>query len=240
MEKLMIFSLIVTVILMICFFGLYCMYVKLKIQYTKIRESYDQLTQLNGELRRQRHDYLNHCQVVYGMVELEEYEELKNYVEPVYKDLMKTGKALRTSNPAVNALLRAKMAEAEEKGIDFYVEVKSSLLGLKIEPWELCKVLSNLIDNAFTALEDKENDKKIRLDITETKDSFDFLVINNGPMIPKEMQQEIFKDGVTTKKEKNGHGLGLAIVAKTLSENNGKIELSSLPEETCFTVRLLK
>lgn len=101
------------------------------------------MQKLNGELRSQRHDYLNHMQVVYGMAELEKYAELRSYLEPIYRDMMKTGKALRTSVPAVNALLMAKMGEAEAAGIDFYVEVRSELKDLRIEPWELCKVLSN-------------------------------------------------------------------------------------------------
>lgn len=39
------------------------------------------------------------------MMELEEYEDLHHYLEPVYKDMLKTGKALKTSKPAINALL---------------------------------------------------------------------------------------------------------------------------------------
>ncbi len=45
------------------------------------------------------------------------YEELKKYLAPVYKSMRKTGKALKTSKPAINALLKAKMDEAEGKYI---------------------------------------------------------------------------------------------------------------------------
>lgn len=65
---------------------------------------------------------------------------------------MKVSRALKTSQPAVNALLQAKMEEAERQGIDFYLEVGAQLHGLSVEPWELCKILANLIDNAVTAL----------------------------------------------------------------------------------------
>jgi hypothetical protein len=84
--------------------------------------------------------------VVYGLMELEEYDELRRYFEPVYKEAQKTGKALKTSRPAVNALLKAKMDEAERRGIDFYVEVKTNLKHLKVEDWELCKLISNIVD----------------------------------------------------------------------------------------------
>ena len=97
--------------------------------------------------------------------------------------MQKTGKALRTSKPAINALLKAKMDEASSKEIDLYVEVKSDLQNLLIEDWELCKVISNIIDNAITALQEKINDKKILLDITEDRERYWFSIANNGPII---------------------------------------------------------
>lgn len=91
-------------------------------------------------------------QVVHGLLELEEYEEAKVYMNSVFKEIMKVSKALKTAQPAVNALLQAKLQIAEERGIDMYLEIKSDLKALQIEPWELCKVLANIIDNAMTAL----------------------------------------------------------------------------------------
>ena len=214
-------------------------YTRLRHQYDALVSSYRDLERLNSDLRAQRHDYLNHLQVVYGLMELEEYDELKNYLAPIYKGMMKTGKALKTKNPAVNALLRAKMEEAESKGIDFYVEVTSDLSGLKAEPWELCKVLANLMDNAITALEAIPSEKKLRVDIGEDRDSYRFSVANNGPAIPEELQESIFREGFTTKKE-SGHGMGLSIVTQVLKTYKGTIILSSTEEETVFRIRIPK
>jgi len=229
----------VIVALAVCMMMLLKMLIRLKSNYDALMESYRNLEELNSTLRAQRHDYLNHLQVVYGMMELEEYEDLHNYLEPVYKDMLKTGKALKTSKPAINALLKAKMGEAEEKDIDVYVEVKSDLKELQAADWEICKVLSNLIDNAMTALGGKEEEKRIEIDITETKEEYLFTVSNNGPMIPTEMQEHIFKQGFTTKREE-GHGMGLSIVQNVLKENEGSISLTSDENETVFVVRFKK
>ena len=212
---------------------------KMKKSYDNLQESYRNLEKLNSNLRSQRHDYLNHLQVVYGLMELEEYGELKKYLQPVYKDMLKTGKALKTSKPAINALLKAKMDEAESKGIDVYIEVKSNLQNLQVEDWELCKVLSNLLDNAMTALTEKEGEKRIELDITEDAGNYHFSVSNNGPMIPKEMQDVIFREGITTKKGE-GHGMGLYIVSNVLKSYKGTIELVSEENETTFSFFLPK
>lgn len=211
----------------------------MKQHYEALRESFENLEKLNSRLRAQRHDYLNHLQVVYGLMELREYEELENYLQPVYKDMQKTGKALKTSRPAVNALLKAKMDEAESRGIDFYIEVKSDLKELRAEAWELCKVLSNLLDNAMTALAETEGEKKIELDITETKDSYCFGVSNNGPVIPELMRKKIFHQGITTKKGE-GHGMGLAIVMEVLKSYKGTMTLTSDEQMTTFSFSLPK
>lgn len=233
------FLLLTVLALVGCVIVFVTIYTRLRHQYDALVSSYRDLERLNSDLRAQRHDYLNHLQVVYGLMELEEYDELKNYLAPIYKGMMKTGKALKTKNPAVNALLRAKMEEAESKGIDFYVEVTSDLSGLKAEPWELCKVLANLMDNAITALEAIPSEKKLRVDIGEDRDSYRFSVANNGPAIPEELQESIFREGFTTKKE-SGHGMGLSIVTQVLKTYKGTISLSSTEEETVFRIRIPK
>ncbi len=125
------------------------------------------------------------------------------------------------------------MDEAEGRGIDFYIEVKSDLKDLKVEDWELCKVLSNLLDNAMTALACQEEEKQITLDISEDKTAYHFSVSNNGPKIPESMQSEIFKQGITTKKGE-GHGMGLFIVMNVLKSCNGEMKLVSKEGETEF------
>ena len=122
-------------------------------RYKAAAETIDNLEGLNMKLRSQRHDYINQLQVVYGLLEIGEYEEARSYLKPIFNDMMKVGKALKTRIPAVNALLMAKMQTAEARGIDMYVEVKSDLKNICVEGWELCKVMSNIIDTAITAEE---------------------------------------------------------------------------------------
>ena len=51
----------------------------LAMRYTNhdLEDSIHNLERLNAKLRAQRHDYLNHFQVIYGLMELEEYGEAK-------------------------------------------------------------------------------------------------------------------------------------------------------------------
>ena len=204
-----------------------------------LEESIKNLEDLNITLRTERHDYLNHFQVIYGLMELKEYEEAKKYLDPVFKDIMKVSKALKTAQPAVNALLKAKMEVAEKNHMDLFLEVRSDLKNIVIEPWNLCKVLANIIDNAITALMEAEGERNINIEIGEEKNSYQFLIYNNGPQIPERQLEDIFQQGFTTKKEQN-HGMGLYIVEKIVLEAGGLVSVTSAPEKTCFSVEIPK
>lgn len=202
-------------------------------------ESLKNLEDLNTKLRSQRHDYLNHFQVIYGLMELEEYEEAKKYIDPVYKDILKVSKALKTAQPAVNALFQAKMEVAEKKNIDLFLEVNSNLKDIPMEPWNLCKVLANIIDNSITALSEVDKDKNLHIEIGEDSNNYTFLIYNNGPVIPVNQLEDIFKQGFTTKQEQ-GHGMGLYIVSKIVKEVGGTLQVSSDVEKTSFLIEIPK
>ena len=221
---------------LVTIFGLYA---ASRFKNADMMESMQNLEELNTKLRSERHDYLNHFQVIYGLLELEEYEEIKKYINPVYKDILKVSKALKTAQPAVNALLQAKLEAAEKKGIDLFLEIRSDLRSLPIEPWNLCKVLANVMDNSITAVSLQDKEKSIWLEIGEDLDHYIFLISNNGPEIPKSLINDIFKQGVTTKQEPN-HGLGLAIALRIIQEAEGSIQVSSKPDKTIFTIELPK
>ena len=119
-----------------------------------LEESHRNLEELNGEMRKQRHDFMNHLQVVYSLVELGDTRETCEYIERVYGDLKRVGRNLKTSMPAVNALIAAKEIDAGEQGVLMKTDVRSALENFPLEGWEMCRVLGNLIDNAMDALKD--------------------------------------------------------------------------------------
>lgn len=227
---LMLFSSLITIL------GLYF---ASRYKNVNLEESLLNLESLNTTLRAQRHDYLNHFQVIYGLMELGEFEDAMKYLDPVFKDIMKVSKALKTSQPAVNALLRAKMEVAEQSNIDFFLEVRSDLKSISMEPWNLCKALANIIDNSITALSEKEKDKNLYLEIGEDIKSYTFRIYNNGPAISEGQLEDIFKQGFTTKKEQ-GHGMGLYIVDKIIRESGGTVNVTSNTDKTTFEIVIPK
>ncbi|HHG89870.1 MAG TPA: two-component sensor histidine kinase [Devosia sp.] len=64
----------------------------------------------------------------------------------------------------------------------------------------------------------------------------EIIVSDNGPGVPTEILPFLFDPFVTTKA--SGSGLGLALVAKTISDHGGVIECESEPGNTSFRVLL--
>ena len=207
---------------------------KIADQAQMLEEAYAQLEDLNGTLRKQRHDFMNHLQVVFSLLELGDAGEAMKYVESVYGDIKKAGSDLKTRIPAVNALIAAKRQDCADKGISLELRIASGWQDLPVPGWEMCRVLGNLIDNARDALlEDPgKPDKRIALSIGETPTAYTFRVWNNGPAIPPQLQRSIFQLGFTTKSD--GHGSGLSIVEEILKRYGGEIRVESAEGDTSF------
>ena len=202
-------------------------------QASMLEEAYGQLESLNNLLRKQRHDFLNHWQVVFSLMEMREYSEAMHYIESVYGDMREAGSSLKTALPAINALIAAKRTDCQERGIAFCLDIRSGWQEMPIPGWEMCRVLGKLIDNARDALTDSDTQQpQITLEIDEGEDAYSFRVSNNGPAIPQKHMEAIFTTGFTTKR--NGHGFGLAIVREILEAYRGNITVSSTEDATVF------
>ncbi|MCW7482160.1 PAS domain S-box protein [Leptospira kanakyensis] len=104
-------------------------------------------------------------------------------------------------------------------------------------PDDLLHVWTNLIYNALQAMSFIGD-----LEIT-VKDCAEEILVSfkdSGPGVPSEIQSKIFEPFFTTKPPGEGSGLGLDIVNKIVKRHGGRIELSSVPGETIFSIYLPK
>ena len=197
--------------------------------------SLEDLNKLNNTMRAQRHDFMNHLQVVHSLIELGEHSEANTYIDKVYDQIEKVSSSLKTAIPAVNAILEAKRQAAEKTGIHVSVDIGTTLSDCPIPDWQLCKLLGNIIDNSISALSENRTDSQqiLIIEIFEDIHSYKFKISNNGPIIPQELWDKIFETGFTTKM-RTGEGMGLSICADIIGKHNGKLWVISDEFETVF------
>ena len=208
------------------------------VQKTKeLEEAYGQLEDLNREMRAQRHDFMNHLQVVYSLIEMNEPGEAMAYMDKIYGDMQRVSRMLRTACPAVNALIQAKLVEARERGAELKLSIAAKWDDELMPAWEICRVLANLIDNALDAACAAEHSEgvlpTVELVLGEDLRSWFFSVRNNGPAISDKARARIFEPGFTTKA--TGQGMGLYIVSQVIAEMGGQITVESHEGDTVFS-----
>jgi sensor histidine kinase regulating citrate/malate metabolism len=236
---------LVTIILFFIPFNIYAffkdksLYKNLNQEYQMQEESYEHIEQLNRTLRVQRHDFLNHIQVVYSLLEMKEYDEITKYLDKLYGDIGQLSSVLKTDKIAVNALLQAKAFEADRKDIKFEMDIRTGLSHLSMEEWELCKCLGNLIDNAFEATL-KSNDQKVSITIGETIHFYSIMISNIGEKINEGALVRLFEAGFSTKGNGEERGMGLFIVKSIINKYKGEVKGLNNENGVTFTIKLPK
>ncbi|MEG6615969.1 GHKL domain-containing protein [Peptococcaceae bacterium 1198_IL3148] len=201
----------------------------------KILKSHlDQVENLSKILQTQRHEHTRHIQTIQAMIHLDEVQEAKEYIEGIVDRYWHMGDIIYVGNPALTGLINSKRGVAESKGIDFAIAVKCEIDKIAIEPWDLCSIIGNLIDNAIEAVIQENNNRRIAIEFKYENSCYKIYVHNSGPKI--ENKVNIFKAGYTTKGSE-ARGYGLYLVNKLVNKYHGKIEVYS-SHKTTFIISI--
>lgn len=192
-------------------------------------------------LRTHRHDFVNHLQVIYGMLQLNKSDNALDYVEEVIGDMETETRMSSIDNPVLAALFIKKSSQAEKSGVKLDIRMESQLKDIPVNSADLSRIVSNLLDNAiYAAGKEPGVMGQVQLKLAENEKFYEITVINNGATIPENIRGYIFEKGFTTK-EDEGHGFGLYIVKNLVEKNSGTIHLDCDEEKgTRFTVFIPK
>ena len=119
-----------------------------------------------------------------------------------------------------------------------YVGADSGVMGLA-DKEQISQVFVNIIRNAIQALEGQKNgDIIVTLNPLYSEREMEITISDNGPGIPAEIQEKIFRPNFTTKS--NGNGLGLAISKHIVEGSAGRITFATSDKGTTFFIYLRK
>jgi signal transduction histidine kinase len=122
-----------------------------------------------------------------------------------------------------------------KEGIKIIRNYATDLPDIEAHGSELNQVWTNIIDNAIDAMSGKG---ELTLRTSSGHGSVEVEIGDNGPGIPKEIQQRIFEPFFTTKPPGSGTGLGLHIAYTIVNNHHGQIRVESGVGETAFRVTL--
>jgi len=143
-------------------------------------------------------------------------------------------------NPLIFEVAAQLAAQAEQKSLDYHLDLSDQLCQVNCNPGRLQQVMTNLISNAIKYTPEKG---KVTIRLFPQNNNLLFQVIDTGYGIPQNDQLHIFDKFYRVKGEymigKEGSGLGLAIARSIVEKHSGKIWVESTPGKgSTFTFML--
>ncbi|AXC11399.1 diguanylate cyclase/phosphodiesterase (GGDEF & EAL domains) with PAS/PAC sensor(s) [Acidisarcina polymorpha] len=116
---------------------------------------------------------------------------------------------------------------------NFTITVSPCFSNIQLTRMPLQQILSNLIGNAI-----KHHDKpqgRIEVTVSECGDFYEFAVHDDGPGIPAQFHEQIFKmfQTLRPRDQVEGSGMGLALARKTVESYGGELRVESAEGQGC-------
>ena len=116
--------------------------------------------------------------------------------------------------------------------IEVELDIQPGDLLLYADESLISQVVLNLLKNAFEAIGKQKRGIVRVVSYTDLNEMIVMEISNNGPMIPPEVEEQIFVPFFTTKEE--GSGIGLSVSKQIMRLSGGSLTCRTNPEETTF------
>lgn len=171
----------------------------------------DEILITQKELKRLRHDLINHNISIKAFFENGDCSEGLEYMKNFEKTAMLSSDGINTGNAALDAIINTKKSIALSKGIEFEsnIQVPEKLF---VDAIDVCIIFGNALDNCIEACNRMNNkNKKIDMSVIYDDDSVICKIVNTSPDTSAKFLQ-------TVKKDKKNHGFGIENIKSSLSK----------------------
>jgi signal transduction histidine kinase len=226
-------------LILLCGLGMFILVQYMRISRQEISLTQDvaaeNIVEMLQTVRGQRHDFLNHLQVIHGLCRLHDYKTLDEYLSDLVDDSSRYEVLLQIDNPVIAALIHAKIAQAQSLGIELRANVQASLAPLAPKALDVGRILGNLIDNALESVQ-TDGAQWVELNIFAEEGWLHCAVTNPYRGDGGDLQ-DIFTAGISGKPAHSG--LGLFIARKLAAKLRGRLEVArGVDQELTFTLLL--
>lgn len=197
----------------------------------------DMVKEYQYEIKTIRHNIDHHIQTLNDLLNKEEYEKAKAYLQGLTKVVNVNLTPIITSMPELDSILNLKLSQANQMSIQVNSTVKVEE-ACRIPPQSYISIIGNLMDNAIEAVEPIVEKAKRKFDISVGILKGIFFIEIMNPYLA-----EPIKEGVryiSTKGDKQEHGIGLAHVRDIVERRGGTIEIDDhYLGEQIFNIKVL-
>lgn len=172
----------------------------------------DEIILRQNELRAFRHDINNQLTALSGYLDAGDLAGSRQYLAGISDHFKSASLAINTGNNALDAILSAKRALAENHGIRFTSKLRVQE-NLPIAPEDLCIIFGNALDNAIEACDrlPADAERAISLHLLQDAHTLTCIVTNTAPS----RRSASF---ITSKADKAQHGFGLNNIREALDK----------------------
>lgn len=189
---------------------------------------YEDRERTYAEIRRFKHDYINHINCIRSMLKAERYDEISEYLGNITDMLPANKLSFNTGNFISDAILSDKQNSV--KGENITIEF-DGVIPTSINEADLCIILGNAVDNAIEACLKLDCEKVITI-YGGFSHSYFILKISNPTN--KTESNNIFP--FTTKSDKSEHGFGLLNIKSVVDKYDGYMKIDN--KDNVFTLSL--
>lgn len=186
---------------------------KWQLEQTKKQEQ--EIRQLHSRVRKLKHDMRNHIMVIASYLNGGEYSEARAYTSEILDRLSAVQSYVETGNSLLNHILNEKLEIARKNGIDVKAQIDRVSFA-RLKSIDFSAIFNNLLDNAIEACK-KEQAREMSIKVYHKK-GYDALSVRNRI---KDSVLTGNPELVTTKQEKDVHGLGISQVKEIVDRNGG-------------------
>lgn len=187
---------------------------------------------LYQSVRSIRHDLKQHFQVALTMLHSGKINEAVDYMEK-YNDTVLDGISNKVfcDNDVVNYIINSKSKICSDRHIKIYIYIANEIP--EFSDLDLCVLLGNVLDNAIEGVSG-EGSNEIYLELRNV-DNFFMISVKNTII------NSVLEDNpnlISTKNEKEVHGLGILSMKEVVQKYNGSIEFYESDNKFCCDMLL--
>lgn len=193
---------------------------------------YKDIQKYNQNMSRFKHDMMNHFSNIGGMLENNDIDEAKEYLQSIGQRLSSVKSVINTGNSVIDVIFNSKVTLARENNI---VCNNTIVVPPKIhmDSVDLSVILSNLIDNAIEATLKIDENRFIDTHIHIYKHAL-FISVKNSFDGNIRTSKDVY---LSTKKSNLEHGIGLKNIVYVIQKYNGTKNIEH--DDKTFTISIM-